>query len=71
MLHDKAGAPAYPVAAARGSRSQITASTIDDEMSSMAAVHPDYLSELIGAYGAPSQQGFGCAVFAQNLHDTE
>ena len=32
---------------------------------------PDYLTRLEAAYGAPSQQGFGSAVFYWNLRDTD
>lgn len=32
---------------------------------------PDYLTRLEAAYGAPSQEGFGSAVFHGNLRDTD
>jgi hypothetical protein len=37
----------------------------------MTPEHPDYVSQLKAAYGGPSQQGFGSAVFFQTLADTD
>jgi hypothetical protein len=37
----------------------------------MTPTQPEYLTDLTAAYGAPSQQGFGSAVFHETLQDTD
>jgi hypothetical protein len=40
-------------------------------MDSATPERPDYVTRLEGTYGGPSQQGFGSAVFYENLRDTD